>query len=278
MWKWPDEVVTWLRENVSGKTTREVTELINKQGFDDKYGMVFTESSIKGAKARYKIQSGTRCGTAKEAPTKLYPEAVRKFIRENYSGIGPKEMAQRLNDEFGTSYTHQQLKAYYAHYKINSGLDGYFPKGHIPASKGKKMSQEQYEKCKATMFKKGNVPHNQMQVGEITHTTEGYLIRKVSNTGTIWQRFKFVHRETWERHNGPIPPGKKVIFLDSDKENCDITNLELVDSDENLELARSRLRFNNPELTKTAINIAKVKIAARKRKRSNKNECNSERT
>lgn len=267
MWKWPDEVVEWLHENVPGKTTREVTELINKQGFDDKYGMVFTESSIKGAKARYKIQSGTRCGTAKEAPTKLYPEEVRKFIRENYSGTGPKEMAQRLNAEFGTSYTHQQLKAYYKHYKINSGLDGYFPKGHEPANKGKKMSREQYEKCQATMFKKGQIPPNHMEVGECTHTTDGYLVRKVSETGTQRERWGFVHRATWEKHNGPIPPGKMVSFLDGDKDNCDIENLVLIDNFENLEMNRSKLRFENPEHTKVGVTIAKVKIAARKRKR-----------
>lgn len=49
-WKWPDEVVEWLRENVPGRTTKEVTVLINQQGFDEKYGMVFTESSVKGGK------------------------------------------------------------------------------------------------------------------------------------------------------------------------------------------------------------------------------------
>ena len=278
MWKWPDEVVEWLHKNVPGKTTREVVKLINQQGFDEKYGMVFTENSIKGAKNRYKIQSGTRCGTVKEAPTKLFPEEVRKYIRKNYSGTGPKEMTKRLNAEFGTSYTRQQLKAYYAHYKLDSGLDGYFQKGHEPANKGKKMSREQYEKCQATMFQKGSIPHNQMKVGECTHTTDGYLVRKVSDTGKQRERFEFVHRATWEKHNGPIPPGKMVSFLDGDKDNCDIDNLVLIDNFENLEMNRSKLRFENPEYTKVGVVVAKVKIAARKRKRGVKNECNSERT
>ena len=41
MWKWPQEVVDWLIENVPGRTTKEVTALINQQGFSEKYGMVF---------------------------------------------------------------------------------------------------------------------------------------------------------------------------------------------------------------------------------------------
>ncbi len=50
MWKWPVEVVDWMRENTAGRTTKQLTILINQQGFDRKYGMVFTESIIKGAK------------------------------------------------------------------------------------------------------------------------------------------------------------------------------------------------------------------------------------
>lgn len=76
------------------------------------------------------------------------------------------------------------------------------------------MSQEQYEKCRATMFKKGDVPANHMEVGEYTHTTDGYLIRKVKETGPQWERFEFVHRAAWEEHNGPVPEGKMVSFLD----------------------------------------------------------------
>lgn len=32
---WPEEVIAWLRENVPGRTTKQVTELINQQGFDE---------------------------------------------------------------------------------------------------------------------------------------------------------------------------------------------------------------------------------------------------
>lgn len=47
---WPQEVNDWLAENVPGRTTREITELINCQGFDKRYGMTFTENMVKGSK------------------------------------------------------------------------------------------------------------------------------------------------------------------------------------------------------------------------------------
>ena len=65
MWKWPVEVVDWMRENTAGRTTKELTILINQQGYDRKYGMVFTESIVKGAKSRYGFKSGTPTGNPK---------------------------------------------------------------------------------------------------------------------------------------------------------------------------------------------------------------------
>lgn len=70
---WPEEVIAWLRENVPGRTTKQITELINQQGFDKKYGMTFSDAAIKGAKNRYGIKSGTTGGVPKGYSSK-YPE------------------------------------------------------------------------------------------------------------------------------------------------------------------------------------------------------------
>lgn len=266
MRKWPEEVIDWLRENVPGKTTKEVTELINRQGFDRKYGMVFTEDSIKGAKNRYGIKSGTPAGNPKGYSPK-YPAEMEDYIRSIAGGRKTGEIAKMVSEHFGIEFTVRQCRAYNKNHDITSGVDCRFQKGHEPANKGKKMTAEQYEKCRETMFKKGDVPANHMEVGEYTHTTDGYLIQKVKETGTQRERFEFVHRRVWEKHNGPIPEGKMVSFLDGDKDNCSIENLVLIDNAENLEMNRSRLRFEEPELTRTGLLVAKVKVASRERKR-----------
>ena len=80
----------------------------------------------------------------------------------------------------------------------------------------------------------------------------------------------FVHRKVWEEHNGPILPGHKIIFLDGNKDNCDISNLAMVDNAEALEMYRRNLRTDDTELTRTGLAVAKINIAARKRKRGEK--------
>ena len=265
MRSWPEDVVTWLRENVPGRTSKEVVEIINQQGYDRKYGMTFTEAMIKSAKNRYGIKSGTPGGVPKGTSLK-YPEGMEEYVRSVAPGRKTEEIAEMTSAHFGIEFSASQCRAYKRNHNIVSGVDCRFRPGQEPPNKGKPMSREQYKKCKATMFKKGQIPKNHMEVGEYTHTTDGYLIRKVQEKGTQMERFEFVHRAVWEEHNGPIPAGKIVSFLDGNKDNCNIENLFLTDGQVNLELNRRKLRFENPEFTKAGIAVVKLRIAARNRK------------
>lgn len=265
MWKWPDEVVEWMRENTFGRTTKELTVLMNQQGFDKKYGMVFTEGIVKGAKNRYGFKSGTPIGNPKGYSPK-YPDGMEEYVRSIAGGMVTEKIAKAVSEHFSIEFTTSQCRAYKKNHDIISGLDCRFKVGDEPVNKGKKMAPEQYAKCEATMFRKGNVPVNHMKVGEYTHTSEGYLVRKIQEHGIQRERFEFVHRAVWEDCNGSIPEGKLVSFLDGNKDNCSIENLVLIDNRENLELNRSKLRFEHAALTEVGVNIAKIKIAVRRKK------------
>ena len=269
MKSWPDEVVEWLRENVPGRTTKEVVNLINQQGFDEKYGMFFTESGIKNAKNRYGIRSGTPLGNPRGYSPK-YPEGMEEYVRQIAGGKKASEIAKMVSEYFGISFTETQCKAYKKNHNITSGIDCRFRKGSIPANKGVKMSPEQYAKSKATMFKKGHIPTNHMEVGQYSHTTDGYLIRKIREKGTQRERFEFVHRAVWEQNNGPIPEGKMVSFLDGNKDNCDISNLFLIDNQTNLEMNRRKLRFTCPEMTAAGKNVAELNVCINRKKQGGK--------
>lgn len=184
----------------------------------------------------------------------IYTDEMRQFILDNYKGIYAKELAKRFNERFGTNVTADAMKSYRTRYGLNSGLTGFFSKGQIPHNKGKKMSPEVYEKAKATMFKKGNVPVNYRPVGSERITKDGYIEIKVKDPRT----WKLKHRIIWEEANGPVPKGSAIIMLDGDKTNCELSNLKLVKRSELLIINRYSLFQDDAELNDTAANLAKM--------------------
>lgn len=97
-----------------------------------------------------------------------------------------------------------------------------YRKGDIPANKGKKVSPETYEKMKATMYKKGNRPHNWHPPGTERVTVEGYAEVKIADR--VW---KSKARIVWEAANGPIPPGSVIRFKDGNRSHIELSNLEI---------------------------------------------------
>ncbi|MCS8378253.1 HNH endonuclease, partial [Pseudomonas aeruginosa] len=62
----------------------------------------------------------------------------------------------------------------------------------------------------ATRFKKGQKPHTWLPVGSTRISADGYLQRKISDTGYPPRDWKGIHILLWEEHFGPIPTGHCV--------------------------------------------------------------------
>lgn len=103
---------------------------------------------------------------------------------------------------------------------------GRFPKGHVPANKGKKMPYN--ANSARTRFKKGQIPPNTVPVGTEVVDSYGYRKVKVSDGSTKQERWKYVHHQVWEAHHGEIPKGSIVIFKNGDNSDIRIENLECI--------------------------------------------------
>lgn len=187
----------------------------------------------------------------------LENERLRKEIKENQI---PEELMHECycmayDKETGAQKKMEQA----ADQMAEAAIKGEDTQSLAKEYQAQKSNRRRYEKIMQQLDK--------MEVGEFTHTTDGYLIRKVQEDGTQRERFEFVHRAAWEEHHGEIPQGKMVSFLDGDKDNCNIENLFLIDNETNLEMNRRELRFDEAELTKVGRNIAKLNISARNRKK-----------
>lgn len=258
--RYPTEVHQFIRNNVVGRTAKELAEMTNAA-----FGTGFTAASMKSYKANHRLKSRTPCGLPKGRPTELYPAEVVAYILENYRGTSYADMAAQLKDTFDREYTPAQIMNYYKNQKLNSGLTGRFQKGNIPSNKGRKgCCAPGSEKG---WFKKGNRPWDTAPVGTIV-VREGYLWKKFADKPDGGRfNWKQLHILNWEEVNGPVPQGHVVIFKDKNPMHTDLANLALVTMSENSVMNQCGLRFEHPELTETGILIAKVKIAAGKSKK-----------
>lgn len=183
-----------------------------------------------------------------------YTDEMREFILVNYKGITAQELADRFNAKFGTDVSADKMKSYKGNHKLNSGLTGRFVKGQVSHNKGVKMSKEVYEKAKHTMFAKGHVPHNHKKVGSERVNVDGYIEIKVEEP----KKWRLKHNVVWEQHNGKIPRGSVVIFLDGNKMNIVIENLKLIKRSELLIMNKYSLYGETAEATDVATNLARL--------------------
>jgi hypothetical protein len=132
-----------------------------------------------------------------------------------------------------------------------------FKKGQVPPNKG--LRRPGYSigrgRMQETQFKKGTLNGHALQhympIGS-TRLMDGYLQRKVSETGYPPRDWKGVHIILWEEAHGPVPASHAVCFKDGDRTHVRFDNLEL--------LTRAELMLRNtiqnyPEPLKQVIRL-----------------------
>lgn len=200
-----------------------------------------------------------------------YTPEEREFIERSYLGRKSADLAQMFNAEFGTDLSRGQIKAYLTNHNLRNGVVCRFPKGHVPANKGKKMSAEVYARASATMFKKGHVPVNHKPVGsERIDSKDGYHLVKVAEPN----KWRLKHVILWEQHNGPVPKGHKIVFANQNKDDIRIDNLILASDAQMAVVNKRRLLNSNRDLTEAAFSLASLLIGISKKSKKNKRRKN----
>lgn len=114
----------------------------------------------------------------------------------------------------------------------NQGKGARFVKGHQTWNKG--MHYQPGGNIRQSQFKKGHKPHTWHPIGYEGLTTDGYLRRKMTDTGCTRRDYVHVHILLWIEHHGPVPKGYCVIFKDGDKANITIENLDCISRADNM--------------------------------------------
>ena len=196
-------------------------------------------------------------GSKDKKPQHKWTDEEKEYLASIVKGSTYKEITEKMNDKFEYNFSEEQVKGMMYRNKLTTGTGGYFKKGSTPWNKGLKG----YMGANKTSFKKGTIPPNQVPIGTESITKGGYIKVKVGEPN----KWKLKQRYIYEQHYGEIPKDCNVIFADKNIRNFDINNLVLVSKAEMLILNKNKLIFEDKELTKVGVNIAKVIDKAKKR-------------
>lgn len=189
-----------------------------------------------------------------------YTTEIVEYIVNNFAGKSNIELSNKVNAKFGTSFDNNSITNFKGRMMYRKGIDlktginpGCYQYGRKPTNaikKGQRISPK-------TEFKKGNKPSNWLPIGTERVSKDGYIEIKVQD-GKLQKNWKGKHIVLWEKINGVVPKGHKIIFADGNKKNIKISNLILVSNAEMLILNRQNLISDDPNLTETGTIIAKV--------------------
>lgn len=187
-----------------------------------------------------------------------YTKDQKQWIKDNYLGTSSRALAEAFNNKFGTDLPWEKMRYFKRNNGLKSGHITRFSKKDEPWNKGTKGI------CKSnrTSFKKGSRPHNYKPVGSTRiESKDGYKSIKVAE-----HKWVSYSRYMYEKyHQVKLKRNETVRFLDQDKTNFSRDNLVKVTNAESAVINHQGYSFDDPELSKIGINIAKMKILSYKK-------------
>jgi len=169
--------------------------------------------------------------------SKKHSDELLDFVRVNTKTMSDSELSEAINKQFNLSTTRESVKSMRLFHRIMKGRENC-----------------KYHGCYTCA------------VYEERQRKNDYVQVKIGKN-------KWVNKQNflYEQAHGKVPKGYCVIFLDGNINNFSLDNLAAVAVKEQLALSRYKLRFSNPDLTKTGISIVKLKNKIRARKGNEKN-------
>ncbi len=228
----------------------------------DLYDKKLTWESIADRLGRTALACKQKAGQLKITRSRLFTDEEFETIKALYADHTAEDIAKRLGRSKGSIYGIAQKLGLKTDMEFirecgressqhPKAIANRFSKGHVPVNKGIKMPESWSPgRMSETQFKKGQKPHTwKPGIGHERISRDGYIEIKV-NDSHHHGNFRLKHRVVWEKHNGPVPKGHCIAFRDTNRQNCDIENLELITR---AELVRRNHHSNLPPEVKELI-------------------------
>lgn len=208
---------------------------------------------------------------------RAWTAAEDRVLRDRYSNSRTSDLARLLGRSERCIYDHAytlglRKSAEYLASPAAGRLDGIrgsstrFKAGAPAWNKGQ--SYRAGGRSAETQFKPGQRPHTWLPVGAYRVNANGYLDRKITDTGYTPRDWVGVHRLVWSEAHGPIPAGHVVVFQPGRRTTqLGLITLDAVECISRAELAARNTIHRYPREVRGAI-----KLAAKLRRRIDEQE------
>jgi hypothetical protein len=185
-----------------------------------------------------------------------YTQEEKEFIGCICEGLTVDEIHAKFIERFRVNVTKKSIKGIMYRHNFKNHMQGYetrFKKGHEVWNKGKKGIQTGGEEG---WFKKGHMPPSYKPIGSES-VQEDYVWVKVAEPNKWIKK----HHLIWAEANGSIPEGYVLRFADGNKMNVTLDNLFLTSRRVMTSVVKRGMDYDDPELNKTAHNLAELELA-----------------
>jgi hypothetical protein len=252
---WSEADIQYLRDNYPAKTHAQIalelgkkTDSVKQKSL--KIGLKMTQSE----KQKRLIAAALVANKGKM----LTPEQDA-IVAENYLDVPIKALARQFGVTKSAIKGSMNRQGLYLTEEIRKARR-HFQSGKPAPNKGKKMSDmftpDQIEKIKRNWFKKGNLPHNTREDGDIItrNDSRGVPQMYIRLSKGAWQ---YLSVYNYLQAHGTIQEGSCIVFRDGNTLNCDVSNLECISRQELMQ-RNSIARFPT-ELRSTIFLLSKLK-------------------
>lgn len=221
--------------------------------FNEKFGLNKTKDQIRSVLKNKKFTCGRASGELNRGVLKAFTQEQRHWLTENYKVMEVSELTVAFNQKFSATKEPSKVRAFLKNHGIKSGRTGQF----VPEQKSWNSGMVGW--CAGgrsidTRFRAGRSSLNIKPVGATRVDTDGYTMIKIA----MPNKWRGAHLVEWEKHFGTIPKGMRVHFKDSDRTNCDISNLILVTAAQCAVMNKMGLGRVEPEFKQAAIALADI--------------------
>lgn len=260
--------IDFLRKHYPTMIVSELTAAFNRHFRQDR--------SVKAIRSTLKRENIT-CGNDKRKPGyrgTLLTEQQVHWLKRWYVRMEAREVVERLNAKFDIGLTLRQFKAFVKNHNITCGRTGQFEKGTVPANKGLRRPGWGPGRMKETQFKPGHTLNEVHEIGHERIGMDGYIWIKTPQVNPYtgaWGHYMPKHQWIWQQANGPQPKNMVVTFIDGDRMNCVLENLELISRGENARRNKMKISEADPDTRESIKLIAKLQhTLGEKRRRQEK--------